>query len=294
MMQSKWVRGALAMTVLAIGAQSVRAEILVKDGETVAFMGDSITQQGAAPAGYVRLVANALETNGIKINVIPAGVSGHKSNQMLARLDKDVLSKKPNWMTLSCGVNDVWHGDRGVTLEDYKKNITAIVDQAQAAGVKVMILTATMINEDQPNANNQKLVAYNDFLRELAKEKGLPLADLNEQMQTEIKNRPAGSSGNYLTVDGVHMNARGNVMMARGVLSAFGLEPAQIDAAQEKWKDIPNAVVLSAKLAISQRQYDRLAAIAAEKKMSVQQLVDIELTLLTKKLLEESKPAEAK
>ena len=73
---------------------------------------------------------------------------------MLARLDKDVISKKPQWMTLSCGVNDVWHfklklGKRtfqGVGLEDYKKNIRAIVDKAQAAGIKVMILTSTMSN----------------------------------------------------------------------------------------------------------------------------------------------------
>ena len=44
-----------------------------------------------------------------------------------ARLDRDVISKKPDWMTLSCGVNDVWHGKRGVNLEDYKKNIASII-----------------------------------------------------------------------------------------------------------------------------------------------------------------------
>ena len=51
---------------------------------------------------------------------------------MLARLKRDVLDKKPQIMTLSCGVNDVGHGKRGVELPDFKKNITAIVEQAQA------------------------------------------------------------------------------------------------------------------------------------------------------------------
>ena len=59
-------------------------------------------------------------------------------------------------MTLSCGVNDVWHfklrlGKRtfkGVGLEEYKKNITAIIDKAQAANIKVMVLSSTMIGED--------------------------------------------------------------------------------------------------------------------------------------------------
>ena len=149
-------------------------------------MGDSITEAGAGPKGYIVLVISGLEANGIKATAIPAGISGHKSNDMLARLDRDVLSKKPDWMTLSCGVNDVWHGKNGVPLDQYQLNITKMVDQCQAAGVKVMILTATMIGEDQANANNQKLVAYNEFLRTLAKEKNCLLADLNADMQAAI------------------------------------------------------------------------------------------------------------
>ncbi len=93
---------------LAIGASGLQAaELPVKDGQKIAFLGDSITQQGAGTGGYVRLVISGLEANGIKATAIPAGISGHKSNQMLERLDRDVLSKKPDWMTLSCGVNDV-------------------------------------------------------------------------------------------------------------------------------------------------------------------------------------------
>ena len=61
-------------------------------------------------------------------------------------------------MTLSCGVNDVWHGEKGIELEDYEKNITDIIDKAQAAGVKVVILTSTMIKEKQSTPQNQKLI----------------------------------------------------------------------------------------------------------------------------------------
>ena len=53
--------------------------------------------------------------------------------------------------------------------------------------MKPVILTSTMIGEDQPNPNNQKLVAYNEFLRTFAKERKLPLADLNAQMQESVK-----------------------------------------------------------------------------------------------------------
>lgn len=268
----------VAAAVALAMSGAVAQEILVKDGDTIAFMGDSITQQGAgSPSGYVRLVATGLEANGIKTKTIPAGISGHKSDQMLGRLETDVLSKKPNWMTLSCGVNDVWHGLKGVPLDAYKQNITAIADRCQAAGVKVMFLTATMIGEDQPNQNNQKLIAYNDFLHNLAKERKCPLADLNADMQAAIKNMPSEQKGNLLTGDGVHMNVEGNQMMAVGVLKAFGLNAEQLQKAQSAWLDIPAACEVTGKTRITIRQFQQLKTVAADKKMPLPNFLDAEL-----------------
>lgn len=225
--------GAMVTGALVAGA----ADLPVKEGQKIAFLGDSITAAGAKPGGYVDLAIKGLAANGIKVTAVPAGISGHKSNQMLARLQKDVLDKKPDWMTLSCGVNDVWHGAEGVALEDYKANITKIVEQCQTENVKVMILTATMIREDQANDLNQKLVPYNDFLRTLAKEKNCLLADLNADMQAAVAKANAGKGVNVLTRDGVHMNAEGNTMMATGVLKAFGLDEAQLATAQKAWAE---------------------------------------------------------
>lgn len=223
---------------LVFGLAAAQAEPLVKDGQKLAFLGDSITQMGwGNPKGYVRLVVAGLATNHIKVTPVPAGIGGHKSNQMLERLQRDVLDKKPDWMTLSCGVNDVWHGAKGIPLDRYKTNITAIVDHAQAAGVKVMILTATVIGEEADNENNKKLSAYNDFLRELAKEKNCPLADLNKMFQVALKASP--KPGRVLTSDGVHMNSAGDQLMAKGILQAFGLNADQMNAAEEAWKTLP-------------------------------------------------------
>lgn len=270
------LRAAVVLTVaglLATGAQA--QEIAVKTGEKIAFLGDSITQQGAgSPSGYVQLVISGLAANGVKALAIPAGISGHKSDQMLERLDRDVINKKPDWMTLSCGVNDVWHGEKGIPLDQYKVNITKIVDKAQAANIKVVILTATMIGEDQPNANNQKLIAYNDFLKSLAAERKLPLADLNAAMQAEVAAAPP-HPGTYLTVDGVHMNPLGNMMMATGVLKAFGLSDAQLQTARNAWLDTPSAVKLTAGSNITIRQYTQLRALADKKNATVDNLVSV-------------------
>jgi lysophospholipase L1-like esterase len=250
-----------ALTLLQpLGAQDGgKSQITVAKGQKIAFLGDSITSAGAKPAGYCRLVIDGLKKQGIETTGIFAGISGHKSNQMLARLEKDVLSKKPDWMTLSSGVNDVWHGAGGVKLEDYKKNMTAIVDQAQAAGVKVMILTSTMIKEDQKNDLNGKLLPYNTFLKELAKSKGCLFADLNTEMQDALKTFPKDApKGNQLTRDGVHMNAYGNIMMAKGVLKAFGLSAKALSAVEHDWENAPGGHSSHIRISMSLNEYEQL------------------------------------
>jgi lysophospholipase L1-like esterase len=253
------------VALFASVALTANADIAVKSGEKIGFLGDSITQGGwSNPAGYVRLVIAGLEANGVKAEPVPAGISGHKSNQMLARLEKDVLSKKPQWMTLSCGVNDVWHGPNGVPLNDaaaaagtftsrpnepekgtYEKNISQIVDAAIAAGARPVILTATVIKEDPSSPENAKLAPYNDFLRKLASSKKLPLADLSALFQERIKQLNAPGK-NMLTTDGVHMNTDGNKLMAIGVLKALGLNDSELKKAEASWKTLEEEAAAAA------------------------------------------------
>jgi lysophospholipase L1-like esterase len=90
--------------VLALNTASAeKRKLAVKDGDKIAFMGDSITAAGARKYGYVTLVMDALKNEGLNLTHIPAGKSGNRSPDMLARLDKSVIDKDPDWMVLSCG-----------------------------------------------------------------------------------------------------------------------------------------------------------------------------------------------
>ena len=233
-----------SMAALFCAAALTGSELKIKNGESLAFLGDSITQQGwTNPYGYLHLVGTALKSKGVEIKIIPAGISGHKSTNMNARMERDVVKKNPVWMTLSCGVNDVWHGAHGVSLDRYKKEITSILDKADEAGIKVIVLTATMIKEDAQNDLNKKLIPYNEFLRQIARERKYLLADLNADMQkivAESKAKNPKYRGNFLTSDGVHMAGAGNEMMARGILKQFGMTDAELDKVKEEvWKKIP-------------------------------------------------------
>ena len=105
-----------AIAAVIVAASTAFGELIVKDGDTLAFLGDSITNQGQKnPDGYVNLVLRSLALEGVYVNPVKAGIGGNKSNDMLARLERDVLSKKPNAMTFSCGVNDVWRTSQRLT-----------------------------------------------------------------------------------------------------------------------------------------------------------------------------------
>lgn len=228
---SSLLAGALFLAPAILSA----AGIAVSNGDKIAFLGDSITQLGNSHKyGYVHLVIIGLKAAGVEAVAVPAGICGHKSDNMLARVDRDVIAKKPQWMLLSCGVNDVC---QGVELDAYKKNITEICDKAEKAGIKIMILTATMIREDPKNDLNKKLAAYNDFLRAFAAERKYLLADLNADMQTLVAAKTKG--GNALTVDGVHMNLAGDKMMAAGILKAFGVPAEKFADIEKAWDNTP-------------------------------------------------------
>src|SRR4051794_31980867 len=77
----------------------------LKDVHRIVCLGDSITQGGEAPGGYVWLLRRYLTALYPNIEVINAGISGHKSTDMLERFQRDVLDKKPNLVTISVGVN---------------------------------------------------------------------------------------------------------------------------------------------------------------------------------------------
>jgi len=264
-----------ASLLVLLAAGSAKPDIAVKEGEQIAFLGDSITRFGMEPAGYVSLVIQGLKSAGVHARAIGAGFPGSRSDDMLERLQRDVIDRKPAWMVVSCGVNDVYHGANGVPLDAYRENMTRIVERAQAAGIRVMILTATMIGEFPGSANNQTLAAYNAFLRELATSKQCLLADLNADMQRTLAEREkAGEKrGKLLTSSGAHMNPQGNMMMATGVLRAFGVDEAALAKAKEAWLDIPGGARLAPSVPVTLRQLAALEAVAARQGKSLQALL---------------------
>jgi|SRR5579875_761822 len=80
----------------------------------IIFFGDSITQQGVEPNGYIKKLDSILAQKGLDKNyeLIGAGVGGNKIYDLYLQIDNDVLAKNPDavviWIGLMmCGTKEV-------------------------------------------------------------------------------------------------------------------------------------------------------------------------------------------
>jgi lysophospholipase L1-like esterase len=147
-----------------------------------------------------------------------------------------VIDKKPDLVTISVGVNDVWHGfydnhpqgdgPRGIALDKYRANVEEMVVRAQKHA-RVVILSTTVIHEELDGPENMKAVAYNAALREIAHKHGAMFIDLQKPFRDLISTyrKETGARDLLLTVDGVHMNSLGNRVMAYSILNGLGVTP---------------------------------------------------------------------
>ena len=171
----------------------------LKKGEKIVFLGDSITQAGVGPKGYVTLVKNALAAKhkDLDIEVIGAGISGNKVPDLQRRLEKDVLAKKPTLVVIYIGINDVWHGEtdpaKGTSKEKFEAGLRDLVKKIHDGGARVVLCTPTVIGEKKGGANklDAKLDEYADVTRKVAKDTGVELCDLRKAfVEHRTKNNP--------------------------------------------------------------------------------------------------------
>ena len=189
----------------------------------VVFFGDSITQAGVQPGGYIRLMDSlvALDKKSADYELIGAGIGGDKIYDLYLRMEEDVLKKQPDIVVIYVGVNDVWHKSSSGTGTDYNKFgrfYEAVVAKLQAAGIKVIISTPAVIGErtDHSNPQDGDLNFYSQWIRSFAAKKSIPLVDLRSLfIQYNLVNNPENKESGILTRDRVHLTPAGNNLVAK-------------------------------------------------------------------------------
>lgn len=190
----------------------------------IVFLGDSITEAGALPGGYVTLVADSLQAAypDKSIAVIGAGISGNKVPDLEARLNTDVLAKEPTHVVIYIGINDVWHHfefdhTTGTEPDVYDTGLRNLIASIQGTGATVLLCTPSVIGED-PGSDapvNQRLMQYASISRQVAESSGVHLCDLRTAFEEYLREHNTDKRyEGLLTSDGVHLNEAGNHFVA--------------------------------------------------------------------------------
>ncbi len=195
----------------------------------VVFFGDSITQAGVQPNGYIVKLDSIIKQSHLpnEIELAGAGIGGNKVYDLYLRMEEDVLMKNPDIVIIYVGINDVWHkasSGTGTDADKFEKFYRAIIKKLHDKNIKVMVCTPSVIGERNDNSNQQDgdLNNYSNIIRKIAKDLSLPVCDLRNAFAAYEKvNNPANAEKGILTADRVHLNERGNLFVATEMWKAL-------------------------------------------------------------------------
>lgn len=169
----------------------------------IVFLGDSLTASANVSLTDRWTYKVGIAAGYAPADVINAGISGNRSDQMLARIQADALSLSPDVLVLMLTVNDRVNA---VTLADHESNYRSMISQAQAAGVKVVMMS--------PPLYTQNLDLWKPWV-----EKGEQLAGETRCHYIDCWREYTYASYyrsdwyQYLYVDYVHQTAAGNALI---------------------------------------------------------------------------------
>jgi lysophospholipase L1-like esterase len=217
-------RSLFLLLVIAATLTSCTGERMsLRNGDRILFLGDSITEQGVQPHGYVTLLRERLTARypDLALEIIGAGISGNKVTDLDKRLSTDVIAKKPTIVVIYIGINDVWHwalpNHSGTTKEEYERLLRNIIARIRYAGSEVVLCTPSVIGEkaDSTNSQDAMLDQYSAISRKIAFDQGLRLCDLRKAFFAYLAlHNKENNEKSILTVDGVHLNDAGNKLVA--------------------------------------------------------------------------------
>ncbi len=196
--------------------------------------GKLIKKVTAMGEGYPKLVSQELEKN------VPGtykfynrGVSGDRIPGVYARIVKDIIKLKPDYMSLLVGVNDVWRNfdseGTGTGTVRFEKVYNMLIEELKEEfpELKMIIMGPFLLHgiasdnrPDEPDRFEKfssGVAEMADIAKKLAEKHGLKFVDLQAMFDEAVKTTPAIE----LTGDGVHPTLKGHELIKEEWLKAF-------------------------------------------------------------------------
>jgi len=206
--------------------------IKVKSGETIIFIGDSITDCGRRDIerplgnGYVKFFSDILSIRepGKKINIINKGIDGDIVTGLRDRWSDDVICNKPDWLSIKIGINDL-HGhlqqkENGVTPEIYEQAYDDILSRTveKYSKCKILLIDPFYISLEQSQSSFRKEVldiigTYIQTVHSMSKKYNTLLVKTHDLFQEQLNYNNA----EVFCSEPVHPYSIGHLLIAEAV-----------------------------------------------------------------------------
>ncbi len=201
--------------------------------ERLVLIGDSITDAGRFDdpeqlgSGYVRMFRDLCWTRYPEraFEIVNHGIGGDTIRNLDARWQRDVIEARPDVLSVSIGVNDVWRQLQSpanpdeVFLDEFVATYRRLLTHTRdTLGCRLILCEATIIGETRDAPHNPIIDRYNEAIAGIAREFGAKLVPMNQAFWRVIEADPSRP----WTSDGVHPLSNGHMLMAATLFEALG------------------------------------------------------------------------
>ena len=183
----------------------------------IVFFGDSITDcdrdrndEASLGNGYVKILADKLLPiyPDMDIELINKGISGDEVCDLLARVDEDVISLRPDAVVIMIGINNTIHkfkNGKELDLKQFEIDLKNLLTRLKEAGIVVIFRMRKLFNDELQIIDRvvpelcDEFVAFDEMFNGLTE--SIPYAEFSS--------------------DGVHPTHRGSRLIANTAIKAI-------------------------------------------------------------------------
>lgn len=210
--------------------------VRLKSGETILFIGNSITdcgrtaQDGPLGIGYVKQFADLLAVRepAKRVHIVNKGIGGNTVVDLRNRWSDDVLRHRPDWLSVKIGINDVHQTLAGTSLAVGPERFEETYDEILSRTVKklphcrILLFDPFYISTDRSphSARSQVLellLAYINTVHRMAKKYRTRLVKTHQVFQRLLKYHEP----DRFCPEPVHPNPTGHFVIAEAVHDAL-------------------------------------------------------------------------
>ncbi len=215
--------------------------MLLQQGQKLLFIGDSITDCdrakpageglfGALGRGYVSIVDALLQAvyPELGVRVVNTGIGGNTVVNLEARWQEDVLDRKPDWLSIMIGTNDVWRQydtpfvkEWHVYKPEYEATLRRLVSATKPLlSGGLVLMTPFYIESNENDAMRRTMDEYGAIVRRVADDSGALFVDTQAAFNEVLRELYAAT----LAWDRVHPTQAGHMVLARAFLNKIGFQ----------------------------------------------------------------------